>query len=67
MYREEFAKNIKARIGKRSVLRVAEEIGITKQALTNCISCQGQIRFDTLIKIANYFDEDLDFLTGRKE
>jgi transcriptional regulator with XRE-family HTH domain len=65
--KEILAKNLRGLIGNRSVLEVSKEIGIRSQTLNRYLLCQREIGLDNLIKIANYFGEDLDVLTGRRE
>jgi len=67
MYKEKLAENLKTLIGNRSVGGVAKEIGIPQQTLFRYLHCQREIGLENLIKIADYFDEDLDCLTGRKQ
>ena len=66
MNKEKFAENLKYLIGKKSVAAVAQEIGIPHQTLYRYLHCQREIGLENLIKIADYFNEDLDYLTGRK-
>lgn len=67
MYIEKFSERLKELIGKESVRSVAQKIGIPQQTLSRYILCQREIGLETLCKIADYFGEDLDYLTGRKE
>jgi transcriptional regulator with XRE-family HTH domain len=66
MGKEKFAENLKMLIGEKSVRSVAVEIGIPQQTLCRYLHCQREIGLENLIKIADYFEEDLDYLTGRK-
>lgn len=63
---EKFAHNLKFLIGDESVLSFSKKVGIPQQTLHRYLHCQREIGLENLIKIADYFDEDLDFLTGRK-
>ncbi len=67
MYQEKFAERLKELIGKDSISSVAKKIGIPQQTLSRYILCQREIGLENLCKIANFFGEDLDYLTGRKE
>ena len=67
MYVEKFAERLKELINEESISSVAEKIGITQQTLSRYIHCQREIGIENLCKIANYFNEDLDYLTGRKD
>lgn len=67
MYIEKFAEKLKELINEESISSVAKKIGINQQTLSRYILCQREIGIENLCKIANYFDEDLDYLTGRKD
>lgn len=67
MYQEKFAQRLKELIGKESISSVAKKIGINQQTLSRYILCQREIGLENLCKIADYFNEDLDILTGRKD
>lgn len=54
-------------MGDESVNSVAKKIGIPQQTLSRYLLCQREIGIENLCKIAEYFNEDLDILTGRKE
>ena len=67
MYVEKFAENLKELIAERSVSRVAKEIGIPQQTLSRYLHGQREIGLENLCKIADYFEVDIDVLTGRKD
>lgn len=67
MYSEKFAKVLKELIGDESISSVAKKIGIPQATLSRYLLCQREIGLETLCKIADYFDEDLDILTGRRD
>lgn len=67
MYVERFAQQLKELIANRSISSVSKEIGIPQATLSRYLLCQREIGIENLCKIANYFNEDLDILTGRKE
>ncbi|MCQ2388056.1 MAG: helix-turn-helix domain-containing protein [Clostridia bacterium] len=67
MYIEKFAERLKELIGEESITSISKKIGIPQQTLSRYILCQREISLENLCKIANYFDEDLDYLTGRKD
>lgn len=67
MYIEKFADNLKALIGESSITSVAKKIGIPQQTLSRYILKQREIGLENLCKIADYFNEDLDILVGRRE
>ncbi|MCL2374992.1 MAG: XRE family transcriptional regulator [Firmicutes bacterium] len=68
MYKELFSENLRLLIGNKSVSQVAKEIGIPRQTLSRYLLCQQEIVLENLIKIkiADFFDEGLDDLVGRK-
>ncbi len=66
-YKIEFAKNLKALLGEMSVNELSKKIGIPQQTLSRYLLCQREITLTNLIKIAEYFNEDIDYLIGRKE
>ncbi len=67
MYVEKFAERLKELIANESVTSVAKKIGIPQQTLSRYLLCQREIGIENLCKIANFFNESLDFLCGRKE
>ena len=67
MYIEKFSERLKELIGKKSICQVAKEVGIPQQTISRYLLCQREIKLENLCKLANYFGEDLDYLTGRKD
>ena len=67
VYKEKFAERLKELIGSESISSIAKKIGIPQQTLSRYLLCQREIGLENLCKIADYFDESLDFLTGRKD
>ena len=61
-----FSKNLKDLIGEMSVCEFAKKVGIPQQTLSRYLLCQREISLEYLCKIADYFNEDIDFLIGRK-
>ena len=64
---EEFAKNLKILMGEMSVSELARQVGIPQQTLSRYLLCQREITLSNLCKIADYFNEDIDYLIGRKD
>lgn len=62
-----FAQNLKDLIGDMSVSEFARKIDIPQQTISRYLLCQREITLENLCKIADYFNEDVDFLIGRKE
>lgn len=67
MYTEKFAEKFKELLNGESVSSVAKKIGIPQQTLSRYLLCQREIGIENLCKIADFFNEDLDYLTGRKD
>lgn len=67
MYTEKFAENLKELIAGNSISKVAKDIGIPQQTLSRYLHRQREIGLENLCKIADYFEVDLDVLTGRRD
>lgn len=67
MYSQKFAERLRELIGSQSISSVAKKINIPQQTLSRYLLCQREIGLENLCKIADYFGEDLDILTGRKD
>ncbi len=67
MYTEKFAERLKELIGNESNSSVAKKIGLKQATLSRYLLNQREIGIENLCKIADYFNEDLDVLTGRRE
>lgn len=64
---EAFAKNLKLLMGDMSVSDLAKKVCIPQQTISRYLLCQREITLTNLCKIADFFDEDIDYLIGRKE
>ena len=62
-----FAQNLKNLIGTLSISEFAKKVDIPQQTISRYLLCQREITLTNLCKIADYFNEDIDFLLGRKE
>lgn len=62
-----FAKNLKYLIGEMSISEFAKKINIPQQTISRYLLCQREITVGNLYKIADFFNEDIDYLIGRKE
>lgn len=62
-----FAQNLKLLIGDMSISEFARRVDIPQQTISRYLLCQREISLGNLCKIADYFDEDIDFLIGRKD
>lgn len=65
-YMEIFAKNLKLLIGDKTISAFARQVGIPQQTISRYLLCQREITLENLCKIADFFDEDIDALIGRK-
>lgn len=61
------AQNLKELMGNMSVTELSKRVGIPQQTLSRYLLCQREISLEYLCKIADYFDEDIDILIGRKD
>ena len=62
-----FAQNLKNLIGEMSVSEFARRVNIPQQTISRYLLCQREVSLRNLIAIANYFEEDIDYLIGRKD
>ncbi len=62
-----FAQNLKLLMGDMSISEFARKVEIPQQTISRYLLCQRKISLTNLCKIEDYFDEDLDYLIGRKE
>jgi len=61
-----FAENLKSLIGNMSISEFARKVDIPQQTISRYLLCQRMVTLENLCKIADYFDEEIDFLIGRK-
>lgn len=62
-----FSKNLKELIGEMSLSEFSKKVDIPQPTLSRYILCQREISLENLIKIADYFDESIDYLIGRRD
>ena len=62
-----FAENLRELIGNTSVNEFSKRIGIPQQTISRYLLCQRAVSLENLCKIADYFDESIDVLVGRKD
>lgn len=65
--RVNFSKNLKMLIGDMSISQFAKNVDIPQQTISRYLLCQREVSLTNLCKIADYFDESIDFLIGRKD
>lgn len=68
-YAVTFSENLKTLMAeqKLSNSELARRTGISNQAISHYLLCQREITLENLCKIADYFNEDIDVLIGRKD
>lgn len=66
-YLQQFSKNLKILIGEKSISEFSRQVEIPQQTISRYLLCQREISLSNLVKIADYFNEDIDYLIGRKE
>lgn len=64
---EAFSQNLKSLIGDMSISEFARKVDIPQQTISRYLLGQREITLQNLWKIADYFDEDIDYLIGRKD
>ena len=62
-----FAENLKSLIGEMSISEFARKVDIPQQTISRYLLGQREITLTNLCKIADYFEEDIDYLIGRKD
>ena len=62
-----FSDNLKQLLGNESVTSFAKKVGIPQATISRYILCQREVTVSNLCKIADYFNEDIDVLLGRRE
>lgn len=62
-----FAQNLKMLMGDMTVSELARRVDIPQQTISRYLLGQREITLTNLCKIADYFDEEVDFLIGRKD
>ena len=62
-----FSENLKELIGDMSISEFARKVDIPQQTISRYLLCQREVTITNLCNIADYFNEELDFLLGRKD
>lgn len=62
-----FAQNLKNLMGKMTITELAKKVDIPQQTISRYLLCQREITLTNLCKIADFFEEDIDYLIGRKD
>ena len=66
-YMKVFAQNLKELMGKMTISELSRKVDIPQPTLSRYLSCQREITLENLIKLADFFNEDIDILLGRKD
>ena len=66
-YMKNFAKNLKSLMGNMTITEFSKRVDIPQQTISRYLLCQRVVSLENLCKIADYFDETIDFLIGRKD
>lgn len=53
--------------GKKSQREVAEDLDVTQRTYSSYERCDREANYETMIKLANYFNVSLDYLLGRDD
>ena len=61
------SQNLRLLLGDMSISEFSKKVNIPQQTISRYLLCQREISLSNLVKIADYFNEDIDFLIGRKE
>ena len=62
-----FAQNLRILLDEMSVSEFAKKVGIPQQTISRYLLCQREITLTNLCKIADFFDESIDYLIGRRD
>ena len=65
-YMENFSQNLKSFIGDMSISEFSKRVGIPQQTISRYLLCQREVSLSNLCKIADYLNEEIDYLIGRK-
>lgn len=66
-YKKSLSQNLRSLMGKMTISDLAKKVNIPQQTLSRYLLCQREITLTNLCKIADFFEEDIDFLIGRKD
>ncbi|MCL2555889.1 MAG: helix-turn-helix domain-containing protein [Firmicutes bacterium] len=67
MYKEKFVKNLSILMENKSIYKAAKDMKIPYATLYGYVNGIALPNFESLIMLADYFDEELDYLVGRKD
>ena len=61
------SNNIKEMMGKMTISEFARKVDIPQPTISRYLMCKREITLENLIKLADFFNEDIDVLIGRKD
>ena len=62
-----FSENLKNAIGNMPISEFAKLVGIPQPTISRYLRCDRVVTLENLCKIADYLNEDIDYLIGRKK
>lgn len=68
-YARAVAQNVSSLMKEKGITQgeLSRAVGIPQQTISRYLSCKREITLEYLCRIADYFGEDIDVLTGRRE
>ena len=66
-YMQTLSRNMKELMGKMTISELARKVDIPQPTLSRYLLCKREITLENLIKIADFFNEDIDILIGRRD
>ena len=66
-YMQTLSRNMKELMGKMTISELARKVDIPQPTLSRYLLCKREITLENLIKLADFFNEDIDVLIGRKD
>ena len=66
-YIKALSKNIKELMGTMTISELARKVDIPQPTLSRYLLCQREITLANLIKLADFFNEEIDILLDRKD
>ena len=54
-------------MGDMSVTEFSKKVGIPQPTISRYLNCQREVTLENIGKIADYFNESVDFLMGREK
>ena len=64
---EAISNNLRELMGEMSISEFSKKVGIPQPTISRYLAGQREITLENLGKIADYFNESVDFLMGREK